>query len=130
MIAALLRTGDLCCADFSELVGRAAEGDFVYEDPPYTVQHDNNSFLKYNEHIFSLEDQIRLSECLRRARRRGANVLMSNADHPSIRKLYSGFERVFSVGRSSVLAADSGKRGATTELVVTNIGGTASRART
>lgn len=120
-IAELLQACELRCVDFSELVARATRGDFVYVDPPYTVLHNNNSFLKYNERIFSWEDQVRLAECLHQARARGAALLISNADHPGIRELYSGFESVFAVRRSSVLAADSAKRGRTTELVVTNI---------
>ena len=121
-VARLLQHCEFRVADFSELVESAEEGDFVYADPPYTVQHNNNSFLKYNEHIFSWEDQVRLADCLCRARERGTKVLMSNADHPSIRRLYSCFESVFSVNRSSILAADPAKRRATTELVVTNVG--------
>jgi DNA adenine methylase len=128
-IAALLRRAEILCADFSQLIKRAAEGDFVYVDPPYTVQHNNNSFLKYNEPIFSWADQVRLARCLHQARDRGAQILMSNADHPSVRELYCGFDGVFPVRRNSVLAADSGKRGATTELVVTNIPGASMAAR-
>ena len=63
------------------LIGRAVEGDFVYVDLPYTVKHNNNSFLKYNERIFSWGDQVRLAECLDEARQRGAQILLSNAIH-------------------------------------------------
>lgn len=120
-ISRLLRTMRLCAGDFAELIDAAQAGDFVFADPPYTVKHNNNNFLKYNEVIFSWADQIRLADALESARKRGVRIVLCNADHGSVRELYQGFERVFSVERYSVLAAGSRYRRRTTELVVTNV---------
>ncbi len=112
---------DLRSRDFGRTISLTRREDFLYADPPYTVQHNNNNFVKYNERIFSWADQIRLSERLLSAARRGVRVLMSNADHPSVRGLYS--DRIWtrlSISRRSVLASNPDKRTLTTELVVSN----------
>jgi DNA adenine methylase len=93
-------------ADFEKATSTAQKGDFVYFDPPYTVAHDNNGFIKYNAKIFSWADQKRLASTALRLKRAGCHVIVSNADHPSIRELYSDFE-VHVVKRQSVMAASS-----------------------
>jgi len=45
--AAVLRVGD-----FEATIDGAGAGDFVFVDPPYTVAHNNNGFIKYNEELF------------------------------------------------------------------------------
>jgi len=51
-IAAKLKKGSIMCQDFEKTLAVAGEGDFVFIDPPYTVKHNLNGFLKYNEKIF------------------------------------------------------------------------------
>jgi DNA adenine methylase len=80
------------------------------------VAHGNNGFLKYNAKIFSWEDQLRLASIARELDRRGCHVLISNADHPSIERLYIGFE-VKRIARASVIAASIGHRREVTECV-------------
>jgi DNA adenine methylase len=92
--------------DFEETTSAAGKGDFVYFDPPYTVAHGNNGFIKYNAKIFSWADQKRLAAAALRLKRSGCHVIVSNADHSSIRQLYSDFQtRV--IERHSVMAASS-----------------------
>ena len=114
-----LRTAQIRVADFEESVDLAQKGDFLFVDPPYTVKHNNNGFLKYNDKIFSWADQIRLAEALGRARRRGAQIVMTNADHLSVRELYGDFS-CYSLRRYSVLAGSASNRGPTEELLVAN----------
>jgi len=104
--------------DFERVINQALEGDFVFADPPYTVRHNLNGFIKYNEKLFSWADQERLHDALVRASERGAHVVMSNADHASIRELYADSQEMHSVTRQSVMAASSEKRKVTTELLV------------
>lgn len=118
--ADLLRNAEIICCDFEETIDRALEEDFLFVDPPYTVQHNLNGFIKYNQHLFSWNDQIRLRDALIRADRRGARILMTNADHESIRDLYGGVFHLESVSRSSVLAGRGGIRGGVTELLIRN----------
>jgi DNA adenine methylase len=120
-VAHALRKCKLIAGDFAEIIEKAGRGDFVYVDPPYTVRHNNNNFIKYNETLFSWDDQVRLAQALFAARSRGAKILVSNVDHNSIRSLYSGFGIISRVHRQSLLAADSIKRRASTELIITNL---------
>ena len=47
----VLKGKRILCADFESVVKEAKKGDFIYIDPPYTVAHTNNGFLKYNDRI-------------------------------------------------------------------------------
>jgi DNA adenine methylase len=119
-IAALLRRASIKESDFEKTLDTAATGDFVYVDPPYTVMHNSNNFVKYNAKLFSWEDQIRLAAAIKRAAGRGAAIMLSNADHRKVRELYEGFGHHRSVDRASVLAAGPQHRRRTTELIVTS----------
>lgn len=111
-----LQSAQLLCADFETVAMQATRGDCVYFDPPYTVAHGNNGFLKYNEKIFSWKDQERLELLGRALANRGVKVVISNADHPSIRKLYKAFD-VQTVERWSVISGKSDGRKNITECI-------------
>ncbi|MFN4275105.1 MAG: DNA adenine methylase [Ferrovibrio sp.] len=114
----LLKRAKLYTSDFEAIIDKARKNDFIFVDPPYTVKHNKNGFIKYNQHLFSWDDQIRLSKSLIRAAERGAKVLLLNANHTSVRNLYSSYGRRVTLERSSVLAANSQRRGSTEELAV------------
>lgn len=112
-----LRYSDLRCSDFEETIDEAVQGDFVFIDPPYTVKHNNNNFIKYNESIFSWADQVRLRRAVTRAAERGAHIVICNADHKSIHELYSDIGEYKQLSRYSVLAGKADKRKKTTEAM-------------
>ena len=111
-----LRRARLVCSDFENAVNSAGRGDVVYCDPPYTVAHGANGFLKYNARIFSWDDQVRLAALARRLADRGCRVLVSNANHPSLINLYKGFNRLV-LSRPSTIAANIAHRQETTECL-------------
>jgi len=115
-----LKQSEIYVSDFAETIGTAGAGDLIFADPPYTVRHNKNGFVKYNQKIFSWEDQERLSNALRLAVSRGADFILTNADHQTIRELYSDFAHMRSVERSSSVAASAANRSLTTELVVSS----------
>ena len=86
-IATLMRRCDLRCSDFGDILGACGKGDLAFVDPPYTVKHNMNGFVKYNETLFSWEDQVRLRDAVVSATSRGAKIIVTNADHPSVRTL-------------------------------------------
>ena len=119
-IAASLRHASIRVADFEETIDEARADDFVFVDPPYTVMHNNNNFVKYNAKLFSWTDQLRLVSAVKRAARRGAAIMVSNADHNSVRELYRDFGTHHHVNRFSALSADLLHRRKTTELLITS----------
>ena len=117
--SALRRNCRLICADFEKVIGLAQSGDLIFVDPPYTVAHKNNGFVKYNENLFTWNDQIRLRNSLDLAHSRGVSFIVTNASHASLAELYKNYEVEY-VSRSSVIAGASSARGAYEELVITN----------
>jgi DNA adenine methylase len=115
-VSQALRGASLQCTDFEVAVEGARKGDVVYLDPPYTVAHGNNGFLKYNAKIFSWADQLRLAKLAHRLATRGCKVIVSNADHSSILQLYRGFT-MLRISRSSRIAAAVEFRRTTTECL-------------
>jgi DNA adenine methylase len=113
-----LKMVDIKCSDFENVIDSAQAGDFIFVDPPYTVKHNFNGFLRYNERIFSWGDQERLYEALERAAARGCLITVTNADHESVRELYAkAFYR--QVSRPSMIASLQHGRGAVTEAIFT-----------
>lgn len=117
-VAKRLSNGEILCQDFEKTLSFSGEGDFVFIDPPYTVNHNFNGFLKYNEKIFSWADQERLQKAIASAVNRGAMITMTNADHESIHKLYAGMCKIEKVDRSSVIAGKAIHRGVTNEILM------------
>ena len=110
---------DIIANDFEAVLSTAGKGDFVFIDPPYTVKHNLNGFVKYNQHIFSWRDQIRLRDEVIKAATRGAYCLVTNADQRSIHELYfRGVGAIFRLKRNSMIGASASTRGACTEAAV------------
>lgn len=120
-ISKALSSVNILCSDFEFTVQNAERGDLIYFDPPYTVSHNNNGFIKYNSKIFSWDDQIRLAGVAKNLSNRGCQVIVSNANHSSIVDLYSNFQ-MQKVERPSVIAASSKYRGYVTECIFFNKG--------
>jgi DNA adenine methylase len=87
--SAALQGVDVVQSDFECVMDQAGPGDVVYCDPTYTVTHERNGFVRYNESNFSWADQERLAMAARRGARRGATVVVSNAYHSVVHKLFS-----------------------------------------
>lgn len=119
-VAGALKNARVRTQDFAKAIGKANKNDFVFIDPPYTVMHNNNGFVKYNARLFSWTDQARLAEAIKAASKRGALIMMSNAAHTSVKALYDGFGTHHTLTRSSVLAGEPSHRRNATELLVTN----------
>lgn len=113
-----LSNTELHASDFENIINQAEAGDFLFVDPPYTVKHNLNGFVKYNEQIFSWDDQVRLRDCIDNAVVRGVKVLLTNADHESIHELYDGIGEMISLDRLSVISGNADGRGRYSELIV------------
>lgn len=114
-----LRGAKLRCLDFESAISTAGAGDFVFCDPPYTVSHNNNGFLKYNQNIFSWKDQVRLRDSLVQLNDRGGQFAITNAMHESLFDLYASFDKI-ELKRSSVISGELKGRRKTSELLIRN----------
>jgi DNA adenine methylase len=106
-------------SDFSVALKHVRAADAVYIDPPYTVKHNDNAFRRYNERIFSWDDQVRLAGIAGTLATRGARLVITNALHPDVTAMYS--RRHFlglRIVRASNMAASSLKRGSCEELLL------------
>lgn len=114
-----LKVATVLCADFQSQIDKAGDGDVIFADPPYTVRHKHNGFIKYNENLFSWDDQVRLHEALLKAKQRGAKIFLTNADHSSIRSLYADGFSILELSRFSAISSAAGTRGKYAELLIT-----------
>ena len=72
------------CSVFAARKYRVKAEDLVFLDPPYTVSHNQNGFIKYNQKLFSIEEQYRLSAYIDYIRQKGAYYVLTNAAHETI----------------------------------------------
>jgi len=120
-IASSLAHAELLVADFEKTIDLARKGDLIFVDPPYTVKHKSNGFIKYNEHLFHWDDQLRLHASLIKAKKKGAMIILTNASHSSVRKLYRDSFEILTVNRISVIAADSHHRKQAEEFIIRSV---------
>jgi DNA adenine methylase len=114
-VSKALQNAELVSGDFEKSIINAERDDFIYFDPPYAIAQ-GNGFVKYNSKIFNWEDQVRLSIVAKELRNKGCKVMISNADVPEIRELYSEFICTV-LERPSVIAASGEYRKKITECI-------------
>lgn len=120
-ISDYLKQVKIKCGDFETVLANVKKGDFVFLDPPYTIAHNNNGFVQYNQKIFSIEDQYRLSKLIDKIKEAGAFYLLTNAAHFKVREIFDKNDRIIEVDRSSVVGGKNAVRGVFTEFLFTNI---------
>ncbi|MEO6436639.1 MAG: Dam family site-specific DNA-(adenine-N6)-methyltransferase [Tepidisphaeraceae bacterium] len=116
-----LATARLRSADFMAILDNVRDGDLVFIDPPYTVSHNKNGFIKYNQSLFSLEDQTRLATFVQEVRSRRAHYILTNAAHDAIEAIFRTSDLRIEVKRASLIGGKNAHRGATSEYLFTNL---------
>lgn len=108
-------------SDFSRVIKDAQDGDLLFADPPYTIAHNQNSFIKYNEHLFTWADQKRLLLELCGARERGVTVFATNANYQALREMYTEANFFITIiNRYSSISGKAERRGKQEELLITS----------
>lgn len=119
-----LRNTRISVGDFETNKYRIKENDLVFLDPPYTVSHNNNGFIAYNQKLFSLEDQQRLKRFIEYIKRKGAYYILTNAAHETIREIFlTSGDRLITLQRNSLIGGKNASRSAISEYIFTNIPG-------
>jgi DNA adenine methylase len=114
----ILQNTEIIHSDFEQIIDRAENNDFLFVDPPYTVTHNNNGFVQYNEKLFSWDDQVRLANKLIEAKKRGVLVMATNANHAKIRELYEKHFNLVEVSRYTSISGLAKNRKSYSELVI------------
>lgn len=105
--------------DFRDTLAQTRRGDFVYIDPPYYPVSPTASFTSYTKDDFGEEQQKELAANFASAANRGVRLMLSNSDTTFIRHLYRNFT-IHTVSARRMVNCDGTKRGAVSEVVVTN----------
>ncbi|MCX2575705.1 DNA adenine methylase [Pedobacter sandarakinus] len=106
---------------FEESLSNIKCGDLVFLDPPYTVAHENNGFIEYNQQLFAWEDQERLRAFVEKINELGAYFILTNASHFSIANLYEGVGSIRKLSRNSQVGGRNKTRRMYNELIISNI---------
>jgi DNA adenine methylase Dam len=117
-VSQCLEGAELRCGDFADICADAAEGDFVYFDPPYITRRAAR-VIRYQPGGFREADHRRLARYVRELDMRGCFVMVSNSEHPLVLKLYQGFH-IDSLDVRRKVNADAAARGGWRELLIRN----------
>ena len=117
--APLLARASIEHRDFHEVVADLGAGDFVYFDPPYAPVSETADFTAYAKEGFGHGDHERLAHTFRALAERGVLCMLSIADTPLTRALYSDFA-IESVEARRSVNSKSSARGKVSELIVTS----------
>lgn len=121
LVSKTLKKSEIHSCDFEIVKSRVKRNDLVFLDPPYTVSHNNNGFIKYNQKIFSLEDQYRLSSLIDYIKQKDAYYILTNAAHQIIEEIFEKGDKKIKVKRASLIGGENAVRGQFEEIVFTNI---------
>ncbi len=73
---------------YDEIESLVVKNDLIYLDPPYPKLSDTAYFNHYTLDKFGHDEQIKVAEFADRMNKKGASVIISNADLIEIRELY------------------------------------------
>ena len=118
--AEFLKNSRLICSDFYNVINGAKRNDLIFADPPYAIAN-KCGFIKYNDKLFTWEDQRRLHRALVDAKNRGVQIVLTNVYCQEIMERYKneGFY-IHVIERSSNISGKADKRGRVKELVITS----------
>ncbi len=123
----LLQNVEMKVGDYKECKDFIDSNTFVYIDPPYRPLTQTAAFTSYSENGFTDKEQIELGNFITEISLKGAKVLASNSDPKNadindnfFDDLYSHFE-IERVSASRMVNSNAKKRGAISELLISNI---------
>jgi DNA adenine methylase len=113
-----LKAAKLLHGDFENTLNLAGKDDFVYMDPPFSVE-SRRVFKEYNRAVFSLDDVKRLRRWMEVLDERKTSFVVSYAECPEGKILKDGFAvQKVSVRRN--IAGFAASRSQSTELIISN----------
>ncbi|MCR5317172.1 MAG: DNA adenine methylase [Treponema sp.] len=123
----LLQNVEIKAGDYKECKYFIDKKTFVYIDPPYRPLSQTAAFTSYSEKGFSDKEQVELGNFIKEISSKGAKIVASNSDPKNtdaddnfFDDLYSSFE-IERVSASRMVNSNAKKRGAISELLISNI---------
>ena len=120
-VSIALKNIEIIHQDFEKSIDNVKKGDLVFLDPPYTVTHNTNGFIHYNQKLFSINDQYRLSNTINYIKEIGAFYILTNAAHQKIKEIFSNGDKMIEIERACLIGGKNAERGKFTEIIITNI---------
>ena len=123
----LLQNVQMKTGDYSDCKNFIDSETFVYLDPPYRPLTQTAAFTSYSENQFSEKDQIELGNFITEISGKGAKVLASNSDPKNTNENDNFFDDLYSnfaierISASRMINSNAKKRGAISELLISNI---------
>lgn len=122
LVSEFLQSITIQHCDFQDSLNNVQENDLVFLDPPYTIAHNLNGFVQYNQKIFSLEDQYRLTNAIDQIKQIGANYILTNAAHAKVKEIFDKEnDKILEISRASVVGGRNSSRGQYSEYLFTNL---------
>lgn len=119
-VSKYLKKVHISSGDFADSLSNIEAGALVFLDPPYTVSHNNNGFIQYNQKIFAIEEQYRLAALIRQIKERGAFYILTNANHEKVKEIFNLGDRCIELNRASTIGGTNAQRGIYKECIFTN----------
>lgn len=115
-----LRKAIIVCGDYQDVLREyAAEGDFVFLDPPYLPVTPSGDFKRYTKEQFHEDDHRVLAETIKDLEERGCRVILTNSNHPVVMELYRDYPMTIVQTRRHVSCRGDSRSG---EDVIVDIG--------
>jgi len=108
----------LMSGDFERVADAATAGDFCFFDSPYWPVSATADFTAYTQTGFTPADQVRLRDVAVKLKKRGAHVLLSNANVPEVWDLYERDFELFEVKARRAINSNGRARGPVKELLI------------
>ncbi len=87
-ISEYMKNTEIVCCSYKKTQKYAGKKTFYYLDPPYPPINGTSFFTHYTENRFDKNDQESLMRYAEDIAKKGAKVMITNADLPFIRELY------------------------------------------
>lgn len=121
-VSKVLTSVEIKHQDFESSLLQIKAKDLVFLDPPYTVTHNNNGFIKYNSKLFDENSQIRLAKYMDTIHEIGAYFILTNAAHSWVSDTFSRpYNSIHTLNRFSRVGGVNAQRGNYEEFLITNI---------
>lgn len=125
-VSTKLQNVTIVCGDYRESEEFIDEHTFVYFDPPYRPLTDTASFTAYTENLFNDEEQINLARFVDAMHKKGAKIVVSNADPKNSNTEDDFFDNIYNahkikrVEATRMINCNSELRGKIKELLISN----------